>query len=108
MRRKSRALIRWSRNKNLESIYAVKSFISAFNKKLYNNTEAHDITWARWYFPLITTDKSLKVIDSYLQECIRYIATGKHTKSAYNFRYNQMKDLGCQSLVNNWYKYKGV
>ena len=106
MRRKSRALIRWSRNKNLESINAVKSFINSFNKKLYNNTATHEMTWARWYFPLISTDKSLKIIDNYMQECIRYIATKKHTKSAYNFKYSKMKELGYQSLVNNWYKHK--
>ena len=66
----------------------------------------HDMTWARWYFPLITTDRSLRAIDQYMQECIRYIATEKHTKSKYNFRYDQMKEFGYQSLVNNWYKNK--
>ena len=106
MRRKSRALIRWKRNKGLESVYAVKSFINSFNKKLYNNSVTYEMTWARWYFPLITTDRSLKIIDNYMQECIRYIAIEKHTKAAYNFKYNQMKDLGFQSLVNNWYKYR--
>lgn len=106
MRRKTRALIRWKNLKNKEPIYAVKAFINAFNKKFYNNTDVHDMTWSRWYFPLITTDKSLRVIDQYMQECIRYIATEKHTKSRYNFRYNQMKELGYQSLVNNWYRNK--
>lgn len=106
MRRKTRALIRWKNLKNKEPIYAVKAFINAFNKKFYNNTDVHDMTWSRWYFPLITTDKSLRVIDQYMQECIRYIATEKHTKSRYNFRYNQMKELEYQSLVNNWYRNK--
>lgn len=106
MRRKTRALIRWKNLKNKEPIYAVKAFINAFNKKFYNNTDVHDMTWSRWYFPLITTDKNLRVIDQYMQECIRYIATEKHTKSRYNFRYNQMKELGYQSLVNNWYRNK--
>lgn len=108
MRRKTRALIRWKNLKNKEPIYAVKAFINAFNKKFYNNTDVHDMTWSRWYFPLITTDKSLRVIDQYMQECIRYIATEKHTKSRYNFRYNQMKELGYQSLVNNWYENKEI
>lgn len=104
MRRKARALIRWKNRNNRESIHAVRAFIKAFNKKFYNNTDIHDMTWARWYFPLITTDNSLKIIDQYMQECIRYIATETHTKSQYNFRYTQMKELGYQSLVNNWYK----
>ena len=104
MRRKARALIRWKNRKNIEATRAVRAFINAFNKKFYNNTDIHDMTWSRWYFPLITTDKSLKLIDQYMQECIRYIATETHTKSQYNFRYTQMKELGYQSLVNNWYK----
>lgn len=108
MRRKTRALIRWKNLKNKESIFAVKAFINAFNKKFFNNTDEHDMTWARWYFPVITTDKGLKIIDHYMQECVRYIATEKHTKSSYNFRYNQMKDLGYESLVNNWYQYKNT
>jgi hypothetical protein len=106
MRRKARALIRWKNLNNRESIHAVKAFIKAFNKKFYNNTDIHDMTWSRWYFPLITTDNSLKIIDQYMQECIRYIATETHTKSQYNFRYTQMKELGYQSLVNNWYRFK--
>ena len=106
MRRKARALIRWKKRNNRESIHAVKAFIKAFNKKFYNNTDIHDMTWSRWYFPLITTDNSLKIIDQYMQECIRYIATETHTKSQYNFRYTQMKELGYQSLVNNWYRFK--
>ena len=106
MRRKARALIRWKHRNKRESIHAVRAFIKAFDRKFYNNTDPHDMTWARWYFPLITTDKSLKVIDQYMQECIRYIATETHTKSQYNFRYTQMKELGYQTLVNNWYKFK--
>lgn len=106
MRRKARALIRWKHRNKRESIHAVRAFIKAFDRKFYNNTDPHDMTWARWYFPLITTDKSLKVIDQYMQECIRYIATETHTKSQYNFRYTQMKELGYQSLVNNWYRFK--
>ena len=39
-----------------------------------------------------------------MQECIRYIATETHMKSQYSFRYFQMKNLGYESLVNNWYK----
>ncbi len=104
MRRKSRALIRWKHRNKKESIHAVRAFIKAFDRKFYNNTDIHDMTWSRWYFPLITTDNSLKIIDQYMQECIRYIATETHTKSQYNFRYTQMKELGYQSLVNNWYK----
>jgi hypothetical protein len=60
-----------------------------------------------WYFPTITTTESLQLIDRYAQQCIRTLATGKHTKAAYNFRYEDMKNLGYISLVNRYYSHNG-
>ena len=104
MRRKARALMRWKARKGAMPVHAAKAFIRVFNKKLFENPVENELTWARWYFPLINTTESLKEIDNYCQSCIRYLATGKHTKAAYNFRYEQMKELGYTSLVNRYYK----
>ena len=104
MRRKARALVRWQARKGTTGENAAKAFIRVFNRKLFENTVEHELTWARWYFPLVNTVDSLKVIDEYSQSCIRYLATGKHTKAQYNFRYEQMKELGYVSLVNRYYK----
>ncbi len=106
MHRKARALSRWAARKNATGSQAAGAFIRRFNKKLFENTDEHDLTWSLWYFPLINTDRSLRVIDQYCQSCIRSLATGKHNKSAYNFRYEQMKALGYLSLVNQYYKAK--
>jgi len=106
MRRKARALVRWQARKGATGVNAAKAFIRVFNRKLFENPVEHELTWARWYFPLINTVASLKIIDEYSQSCIRYLATGKHTKAAYNFRYAQMKELGYVSLVNCYYKNK--
>lgn len=108
MRRKSRALTRWRAKKGATGIQAAKAFIRVFNRKLFENPAEHELTWVRWYFPLITTADSLKEIDQYSQSCLRYLATGKHTKSAYNFRYAQMKELGYISLVNRYYTPDGL
>ena len=105
MRRKTRALRRWADRKHLDGIHAARAFIKVFNRKLFENPISNDLTWARWFFPLITTDKSLREIDHYAQQCIRTLATGSHTKSAYNFRYEQMKGLGYISLVNRYYSF---
>lgn len=104
MRRKTRALVRWQARKGVTGVQAAKAFIRIFNKKLFENPVDHELTWIRWYFPLINTAESLKIIDEYSQNCIRYLATGKRTKAAYNFRYAQMKELGYVSLVNRYYK----
>ena len=104
MRRKSRALDRWRAKKGATGPQAAKAFIRVFHRKLFENPVEHELTWTRWYFPLITTAESLKEIDAYSQSCIRFLATGKHTKAAYNFRYDQMKELGYTSLVNCYYQ----
>lgn len=106
MRRKTRALKRWADRKNLPGERAAKAFIRVFNRKLFQAESDHQLTWARWYFPLITTADSLHAIDLYAQTCIRYLATGKRTKAAYDFRYEQMKELGYVSLVNAYYAHK--
>ena len=103
MRRKARALIRWKRVNGKDDWMAVRAFVKHFNKRLYTSEDPHEINWSRWYFPLINTDKSLKEIDAYMQDCIRYIATETRTKSRFNFRYEQMKSLGYRSLVHEWY-----
>lgn len=104
MRRKTRALMRWKAKKGAEGIHAAKAFVKAMNRKLYDNDAEHELTWTRWYFPLINTAKSLEEIDRYSGECIRYLATGKRTKGRFNFRYEEMKALGYISLVNRYYR----
>lgn len=104
MRRKTRALVRWQARRKASGVNAAKAFVRVINKKLYENPGEHELTWVRWYFPLINTTESLKIIDEYCQSCIRYLATGKHTKAAYNFRYEQIKELGYNNLVNHYYK----
>lgn len=103
MRRKARALARWRDRKNTPGENAAKAFIRTFNRKLFEGVPEHDLTWARWYFPVITTADSLKVIDAYAQQCIRTLATATHTKAAYQFRYEDMKKLGYVTLVNRYY-----
>jgi retron-type reverse transcriptase len=106
MRRKARALARWRKTNKKDGWMAARAFIKHFNKMLYTSENSSEINWSLWYFPLITTDRSLKEIDSYMQDCVRYVSTGKRNKSRFDLRYDQMKDLGMQSLVNVWYSYR--
>lgn len=106
MRRKARALARWQARKNTTGENAAKAFIRSFNRKLFANSAPHELTWVRWYFPLINTTRSLQELDHYSQSCIRYLVTGKRTKAAYNCRYGDMKALGYISLVNSYYSHR--
>ena len=106
IRRKARALIRWRKRGGYDPRFAMRALIKQFNKKLLDNDITHELTWCRWYFPTVNTSKSLHEIDSYMISALRYVATGKHTKANYNIRYSELKELGYQSLVNLFYKYK--
>ena len=103
MRRKARALMQWKDKKGIDGIYAAKAFVKAFHRKLFDNPKEHELTWVKWYFPLINTDVSLKEIDQYRLNCIRYLATGKHNGAAYRFDYEGIKKLGYVSLVHEFY-----
>ena len=105
MRRKREALRRWQRKKELTGDKAAKAFIRVFNRKLFEASEENDLTWSRWYFPVINTADSLKVIDLYAQDCIRFLISGRHTKARFNVRYEDMKALGYRSLVHEYYTY---
>ena len=103
MRRKTRALMRWQQRGGAEPERSAKAFIRIFNRKLFEAASDNDLTWSRWYFPTINTDRSLKEIDSYAQECLRYLISGKRTKERYNVRYDTLKALGYRTLVNEYY-----
>lgn len=103
MRRKTRALERWRKRNSLEGRHAATAFIRVFNRKLLENAGERDLTWSRWYFPMITTDESLRRIDHYAQDCIRYLLTGKRTKGRFDARYADIRALGYRSLVHEYY-----
>lgn len=106
MKRKAKALLRWKQQKGVENEHAVRAFIKIFNRKLYDNPVETEMTWARWYFPMINTTKTLEELDHYMQDCIRYIATEKHNKGRFRFQYEDMKRLGYRSLVHTYYEMK--
>ena len=106
MRRKARALDRWRHREGLDGTKAAAAFIRIFNHKLLEVNEDSDLTWSLWFFPVITTSKSLHEIDLYAQELLRFLISGTHTKSRYNVRYEDLKALGYKSLVNEYYSFE--
>ena len=103
MRRKARALDRWRHREGIDGTKAAAAFIRIFNHKLLEVNEDSDLTWSLWFFPVITTSKSLHEIDLYAQDLLRFLISGTHTKSRYNVRYAELKEMGYRSLVNEYY-----
>ena len=77
-----------------------------FNRKFYGKEE-DDLSWKYWFFPTINTDRSLKIVDDYMQEWQRYIVTGVHNKKNYQkVPYEMLKKCKYKSLVNEYYSNK--
>lgn len=109
IKRKANSLRRWARKKNLPKKKAAIGFINTMNYKFYGGDDKDiydEFTWSKWFFPNITTDNGLKIIDKYMQEYIRYICTGRHYKGNYKITYEDIKSMGYRSLVNEYYKPK--
>ena len=106
MRRKARRFRRLMTrgNRPLSGEDAIRRYINVFNIKFYDSRHNTELTWARWFFPIITTSESLAELDRYMVECIRYIRTGKHTKANYRLRYETIKSYGFRSLVHEYYR----
>ncbi len=105
MRRKTRALLRWQARNDRSGEQAARAFLRVFNRKLLESPPDNDLSWKRWFFPLITTADSLRVIDRYAQDCLRTLLSGKRTKGRYNVRYEDLKRLGYRSLVHEYYAF---
>lgn len=103
IRRSARSIRRWMLRKNVEETKAIKVMIRKFNIKFYCSRNA-ELSWKFWYFPVINTSETLKVVDEYLQQYLRYIPTGKHNKMNYKLvPYTKLKRLGYKSLVHEYY-----
>ena len=108
MRRRARAIKRWQIRKNATGLNAATAFIRSMNRKFFDADSSHELTWTRWYFPLITTDRTLEAIDHYMQDWVRYLVSGHHRKGNYRFRYDEMKQYGYESLVHAWYIWRSL
>ena len=106
MRRKTRALSRWARRNGVSGERAAKAFIRVFNRKLLESPGDSELSWSYWFFPVMNTDKSLRVIDAYARECIRFLVSGTRTKSRFSVRYGDLKGLGYKNLVHEYYSMK--
>lgn len=106
IKRAARKIRRWSVKKEVKPLPSIKVMTSRFNKKFFGK-ESGELSWIYWYFPTINTTKSLKEIDKYLQDEIRYLVTGVHNKKNYKkVPYSLLKEGNYKSLVNEYYKFK--
>lgn len=107
IKRSARGIRRWMIRKGAKEEYALKAMNRKFNNKFYSAKDKNDLDWSRWFFPVITTIKSLKIIDNYLQENLRYIVCGRYNKKNYEkVPYKRLKECNYKPLVHAYYEFK--
>ena len=100
--RSARKLYRWKVSKNASTERAVRAMIRKFQFKFYGTGgEDDELTWSRWYFPLINRTEELREVDRYLQQWMRYLADGRHRKLNYKkIPYSLLREYGYVPLVS--------
>ncbi|MBE5883615.1 MAG: hypothetical protein E7291_04250 [Lachnospiraceae bacterium] len=106
IKRKAHSLYRWRLRNHADFERTARAMIRTFNRKFYDDTDENRFTWSRWFFPVLSTDEGLKELDAYLVQYIRYLSSGRHYKGNYRVSYEQIKELGFRSLVNEYYRSK--
>lgn len=106
IKRKAAKLYRRKSKKGLDGDKAARAMIKVFERKFFGSSQEHDLTWSRWYFPVLTTDRGLRELDGYMIQNIRYLYTGRHYKGNYRVTYGHIKSLGYKSLVNEFYRFR--
>jgi len=108
IRRAARALRRWQQRKGLSPEQAMKGLVNTFNNKFFGGGDPEELSWSRWFFPVINSTDGLLEIDHYLQQYIRYAGTGRHSRANYRIRYDDLRRIGYRSLVHEFYRYKAA
>lgn len=108
IKRRSKWFNMWLSKNNVKREIAAKTFIKGMNGKFYAKDSEDQTCWMEWYGKIITTDVSLKEIDTYMAQYIRYILTGKQKgyKKNAEVPYEKLKELGFRPLVNEYWKAK--
>ncbi len=106
--RAARKLYRWKLRKEASTERAARALIRKFQYKFYGSgAEDDELTWSRWYFPVISDAADLRTIDAYMQEMIRYLDSGRHTKKNYKkLSYDKMRRLGYVPLATAYYGFR--
>lgn len=104
IRRSARGIRRWMLKKDADYKVALKAMNRKYNRKFFGKQEKEELSWKYWFFPTITTVKSLKIIDQYMQQQLRFIVTGKYNKRNYQVvPYCVLKECHYRSLVHEYY-----
>ena len=72
----------------------------------YRCDDNSDLNWTNWAYGIINTDKTLRFIDSTVQDSLRSISSGKLGNARYRITYEDLTKAGYRSLVHDYYHHE--
>ena len=104
LRRRVRRIARRARRRQDPALHAVRRL----NRRLFGvGGRPTDFTWASWFFPLLSSDATLRRMDGLIQEQLRFSVTGVHSRR--NFKevpYDRLRGAGYVPLVSAYRAYR--
>lgn len=105
LRIRSKRILRYKQQNHMTDAKAAERMIDYCNYTMFGNAKKHELSWARWYFPVLNTDGGLRQIDRYAQDAIRYVMCGTMSDRRYRIRYEALRAMGYRSLVHAYYHF---
>lgn len=108
LRARVRRLARRQERLKREPEAAVRRVLRRLDRKLYGRegTEG-ELCWARWFFPVLTTDRTLRALDAVIQEKLRFVASGRYARASHRaLPYSRMVALGYLPLASAWHAWR--
>jgi RNA-directed DNA polymerase len=104
LRRRVRRIARRARGRQDPARYALRRL----NRRLYGvGGRPSDFTWAGWFFPLLSTDQSLRRLDALIQAQLRFAVTGAHTRrNLETVPYARLRQSGYVPLVTAFHAHR--
>lgn len=99
IRRRANYLNSIKKEKGLSDEEAGRKLVQFFNRVFFGGDRKSDLTWAKWVFPVINDTSSLREIDHYFQDSLRYVLYGSMKKRNRSIPYERLGELGYRSLV---------
>lgn len=106
IRMHSKRLILAKKERHLTDREAAVQMTVYCNNLFFGKAGSNELSWSRWIFPVINTIASLKEMDHYAQEAIRYVYCGSFSAKRYRLRYRDLQKMGYRSLVHEYYHFE--
>ena len=102
----ARKLLKLKRVRGMSDEECGRQLIRYCNTLFFGKTGGRDLSWARWLFPVLTETASLKELDHYVQDAVRYCMCGSLSRKRCRVPYQKLKAMGYRSLVHTYYHFE--